>query len=70
MYPGTVGAERTLLLEPLLNCAVLLAVLLLARPDRTVRHAVVAGACMGAGCTAKLWLGPLAVELKAAGRID
>jgi hypothetical protein len=63
MYPGTVGAERTLLLEPLLNCAVLLAVLLLVRPDRRAWHAVVAGACMGAGCTAKLWLGPLVLIL-------
>lgn len=58
---GTATAERTALLEPLLNLA-LLAALLLLRKD-SARHALAAGAILGLACTFKVWPVPLVLAL-------
>lgn len=57
----TATAERTALLEPLLNVALLVALLLLRRDS--ARLAFWAGAVLGAACTVKLWPAPLALVL-------
>jgi alpha-1,2-mannosyltransferase len=59
-----VFAERTTLLEPLGNTALLVALLLLGRTDRTpsARAQLLAGAVVGLGVCVKLWMvAPLAV---------
>jgi len=62
VWQATVAAEHTLLLEPLLTLAVLIAMLLI---DRTPRWAscLAAGAVIGAATTVKLWMGPVALVL-------
>jgi alpha-1,2-mannosyltransferase len=53
VWSATVFTERMLLLEPLLNCALLSALLLLRR--RATRPTILAGVALGLACALKLW---------------
>lgn len=66
LWPGATMAEFSSRLEPLGNCAVLLALLALAQAERTARRlpAALCGAGFGLACCVKVWwLAPLAVVL-------
>lgn len=58
VWPTTVAAEHTVLLEPVLNAGLLVALLFLThRPELSRRAAVLAGAALGVALTVKLWAG-------------
>ena len=66
-WSRAVSAETTISLEPVVNCCVLVALLLLGRAGRqgpTVRAQWLAGVCLGVAVTVKIWgVVPLVVVL-------